>query len=334
MELELELDIYRKATKEIFRFNDKKTIEKKGQLKDGILYCKTRLVEGQTLRAVGGLENTFDLQTFTGVNFNVPLIDRNSPVAISLALHLHYAVYKHKGAETVYRMSLQFARILQGRLLFKEVNDQCMFCKKLRTKYLKQIMGPLSEYQLSISPIFYYTYIDAWGPVKSYVPGYERETRSGDKIVYLQMMVFGCAATGMINCQMMEGGKDTGHVLECFNRFFAEATVPKICFPDKDSAILKALSHGEVSLLGQDGVLARERGILFQTCPAQAHNAHGRIEARIKMVQECFERSGLKGTKLHTLGWQTIAKVIEREVNSIPLGYLEHRGDSGSLLGF
>ena len=324
--------IYKKATKEIFKYHDKKTIDKMGQLKDGILYCKTRLLEGQTLRAVGGLEDTVDLQSLTGVNFNVPLIDRHSPLAVSIALHLHYAVVKHKGAETIYRMSLQYARILQGRILLKEVTDDCLFCKKIRGKYLRQIMGPLSEYQLSISPIFYYTYIDAWGPVKAYVPGYEKETRSGTKIVQLNMMVFGCAATGMINCQMVEGGKDTGCVLDAFNRFFAETCVPKICFPDKDPALLKALAEGEVNLIGSDGVLARVRGIYFQTCPSQGHNAHGRIEARIKMIQECLERSGLKGAKLHALGWQTVAKTIERDINSIPLGFLQHQGDSGPLL--
>ena len=30
----------------------------------------------------------------------------------------------------------------------------------------------------------------------------------------LDMMVFGCAATGMINFQMVEGGKNTGCVLD------------------------------------------------------------------------------------------------------------------------
>ena len=55
----------------VLHFNEKKAVEKIGQISDGILYCKSRLVEGQTLRAVGGLEDIVDLQSFTGVNFKV-----------------------------------------------------------------------------------------------------------------------------------------------------------------------------------------------------------------------------------------------------------------------
>ena len=324
--------VFRKATLEVLKFHDKKAVDKIGEMKDGILYCKTRLIEGQTLRAVGGLENRLDLQSFTGVNFQVPLIDRNSPVAISISIHLHYNVVTHKGAETIYRLSLQYARILQGRILFKDISADCIFCKKNSLKYLKQIMGPLSDYQLSISPIFYYTYVDAWGPIKAYVPGYEKETRASTKSFEVQMIVFGCAATGTINCQIMEGGKDVNCILDVFNRFFAEACVPKICFPDKDKAILQALSEGEVDIFGQDGILARVRGISFQTCPAQGHSAHGRIERKIRSIQDCLDKSGMQKMRLPSLGWQTVAKQVEHEVNSVPLGYLQHQTDTGQLL--
>ena len=50
------------------------------------------------------------------------------------------------------------------------------------------------------------------------------------------------------------------------------------------------------------------------------------------MIQECLERSEMKGLKLHSLGWQTVAKCLEHEVNSIPLGFLQHQTDAGPLL--
>ena len=46
---------YKKATKEVLHFNDKKVVEK---ISNGILYCKSRLVEGQTLRAVQKISST------------------------------------------------------------------------------------------------------------------------------------------------------------------------------------------------------------------------------------------------------------------------------------
>ena len=42
--------LYRKATMEIYEFVPKKTIEKEGIESDGILYAKTRILEGQELK--------------------------------------------------------------------------------------------------------------------------------------------------------------------------------------------------------------------------------------------------------------------------------------------
>ena len=70
-----------------------------------------------------------------------------------------------------------------------------------------------------------------------------------------------------MNCQIMEGVKDTGNVLDLFNRFFHEACVPKICFPDKDGVFMKALK-GQLEMIDKNAVLIRERGITFQTCAA------------------------------------------------------------------
>ena len=50
------------------------------------------------------------------------------------------------------------------------------------------------------------------------------------------------------------------------------------------------------------------------------------------MVQEAFERSDMKKFKLTGLGWQTVAKRVEHDVNSIPLGYLSHREENAPLL--
>ena len=324
--------LFKKATKEILEFENKKDIEKISVLKEEVLYCSSRILEGQDLRTVGCLSESLDLESFTGIKFCVPLISKHSPLAISLAIHLHCNVNKHRGVESTFRLSLQHARILQGRQLFKEIGDDCIFCKKLRLKYVRQLMGPLAESQLCISPIFYYTYLDMWGPLTVYCPGYEKRTRNRKQAYEVHMLVMGCVVTGAVNCQIIEK-KDTGAVLDGLNRFFCETSVPKICYPDQDGALMKALSKGEISILDLQGTLHRERGILFETCLPQGHNQHGRIERRIRMLQESLDRSEIRLTHSATAtGWQTIAKAIEREVNSIPLGFLHHQGTANPLL--
>ena len=222
--------------------------------------------------------------------------------------------------------------ILGGRSLMKEIRKECIFCQKLLLRHVQQIMGPLSDQQLTVSPIFFFTLIDAWGPLKPFVPGYQKSTRAGTKSYAIYLVVFACVATGMINVQAMEGGKSVACILDVMNRCFNEVAVPKICYVDKDSAIVKVLSDGQIQIMSNYGILAKQRGITFETCVAQGHSAHGRVEARIKMLQEALERSDMKGFRLHSLGWQTLAKILEHEVNSIPLGFLHHQEDAAPLL--
>ena len=50
------------------------------------------------------------------------------------------------------------------------------------------------------------------------------------------------------------------------------------------------------------------------------------------MLQECLDRSELRNSKCTALGLQCIAKAIERECNSIPIGFLHHQGTANPLL--
>ena len=308
-----------------------KEIDKEGYFKDEILVSKCRLLEDQELKIVGGLEDFFDLDNFIGLKSCVPLVSRHSPLAVSIAMHMHYNVNKHIGAESTYRMSLLNVKILGGKQLFKEVSNDCIYCMKLRKRYCEQLMGPLSSSQISMSPIFYFVTVDMWGPILIYTPGYEKRTRNRKMEYEAYMLVFACCVTGGINCQIIEK-RDTTGVMDGFNRFFSEVSVPKIVYSDKDGALIKALREGSVDILDMQNNLHREQGIYFETCLPQQHYKHGRIERRIRMIQESLNKSEIRGSRHTATDWQTIAKLIERQVNNIPLGYLYHQGNANPLL--
>ena len=186
--------LFKKASREVKYFNDKKLIEKIAVEHEGILYCKSRLLESAELRAVGHLVESINIESFTGVNYRVPLIDKHSPLALSIANHLHYEKFPHRGAETLYRLSLQFCNMLSGRKLLAKISADCYYCKKLQKKLLQQIMGPLSDSQLTISPVFYFTFVDLWGPLKAFVPGYQKIMRSSDQKPHnIYIMTFACS---------------------------------------------------------------------------------------------------------------------------------------------
>ena len=267
-----------------------------------------------------------------GFNFRVPVIDKFSPLAYSIALHFHYVKLPHRGAETLHRASLQHVKIMGSRQIFKAIGKDCVYCAKLRKQFLDQSMGPLGDRQLTISPLFYFCMLDLWGPLPSFVPGYSKNTRFGVKPHDVYMMVFVCCVTGCVNVQAIEG-KSTDSILQGFNRFFSEASVPKICYPDKDGGLVKALSEGEIDTVDLTGSLSRQRGIKFVTVVPQGHSAHGRAEKKIHMLQESLVKSQMRNSSCTTSGWQTVAKLIEHEVNSVPIGYYHHQtGADSSLL--
>ena len=159
-------------------------------------------------------------------------------------------------------------------------------------------MGPFSDTQLCISPIFYFTYIDMWGPLAIYCPGYEKRTRNRQQMYEVHILVMGCAVTGTVNCQIIER-KDTGAVLDGLNRFFHEVCVPKICYPDKDGALMKALHDGQVDMQDMQGRLHRERGLHFETCLPQGHYQHEGLRGEYECCKTPFkdQRSGNPGVQ-------------------------------------
>ena len=60
----------------------------------------------------------------------------------------------------------------------------------------------------------------------------------------------------MLNVQVMEEVKGSHCVVYVLNRLFCEVDVPKICYIDKDSAMMKVLSEGQVQVMSNE-VLCR-----------------------------------------------------------------------------
>ena len=71
-------------------------------------------------------------------------------------------------------------------------------------------------------------------------------------------------------------------------------------------------------------------GIRFDTCPVSGHSAHGQVERMIRTVQECLLEAGIDKVRLHATGVQTLCKLVESDINSIPLGYKYGRNANNS----
>ena len=326
--------LYRKATAEVKEFNKSEFVKKIAVEKDDILYSKSRILDGQRLQVAAGLENMEFLSSFkpfrNGLNLVCPVIDRFSPLSLSIAEHVHSQVSGHRGYESCYRASLDFVFIVMGLSLFREIGEDCIKCKKLRTKYIDVSIGPLPNEAFVISPPFYICQVDIMGPLHVYVPGHSMALRNR-KILEgkCYALVSVCMITKCVNIQVIES-KSADGVIDGINRLSCEAGVPKFVIVDQDTGITKALTDCDVSLKDLQLHLYQERGIQFRTVPVSGHNMTGLVERKIKSVQECMERMEIDKMRLHATGYQTLFKLIENDLNNLPIGFGYGRKDDNS----
>ena len=310
--------LYRKATCEVTHFNSSTKVEKIAVLKDGILLSRSRIIDGMNFQQTGGMSvsglGDLGLKGFT------PVIDRYSPLAYCIGRHIHWNLACHRGIETCYRFSLEHVHIVQGVNLFKELAEECIRCKLKRKKFVEMPMGLISEHQLSIAPPFWATQMDLFGPVPTYVPGYEKNTRNRRLHADCYVLVFACPVSRLVNLQVVEK-RDGSAIIDGISRLSCEVGIPKVILMDKDSAFLMAVSEVEYSYVDAQLKLQRELGIEFITCPVSGHNVHGQVERRIRSIQQSLEEAGLKTKKLHATGLQTLLKLTENQLNNMPLGY-------------
>ena len=190
-----------------------------------------------------------------------------------------------------------------------------------RKKYIKAVMGPVSDHQLTVSPPFHAAFCDLDGPYNIFVPGHERETRNTKVLsAKVYIMSFACPVSKLINLQVIES-KSADGVLEGLTRLGCEHGFPKYLLLDQESSFKKAVDKAEINMRDLELRSYKEHGIICEVAPVSGHNFTGLVERKIRTVQEAFVSIDLKNMRLHATGLQTLAKLIENDINNVPLGF-------------
>ena len=324
------LYLFRKGSNEVRHFTSKKVLSKISHEVDGILLSKVRMLDGMNFSETGEFGD-FNLGGL-GIKVSIPVLERYSPLSYSIAQHVHWNVGRHRGIETTNRLSLEHVSIMQGMTLYREIAEECIRCHMKRKKLLEVPMGPVAKEQLVIAPPFFVTMVDLFGPMRSFVPGFERHTRGRRELeTKVHVLVSVCITTKTVNLQALEG-KDASAVIDGFTRLCSEVGIPSIVHVDQDSGALAGFRSAELDFRDLQHQLHKQFGISFTTCPVGGHDQHGLVEATIKSIQETFEECGLKTKRIHALGWQTFCKLAENAFNNLPIGYSYARDQDNTEL--
>ena len=143
------------GTSEVLQFISPKKYEKISTMKDGILYYSGRILPTDKVSIIGKFTSVMkDLSSDT---FLVPVLSKDSPVAYSIALDIHWNhdVCKHSGVEMTLRYILKKVYIIEGRSLVKSIRQSCQRCRYLSKKSIEAVMGPIPMSSITIAPAFY-----------------------------------------------------------------------------------------------------------------------------------------------------------------------------------
>ena len=92
---------YRKGTAEVKEFNKQELLSKIAVEKDGILFSRSRIMDGQRFVMTGGFDKD-SLGLEVSLNLSTPVLDRFSLISYSIANFVHHEVGQHASYETCF----------------------------------------------------------------------------------------------------------------------------------------------------------------------------------------------------------------------------------------
>ena len=279
---------------------------------DSILYYSGRILPDYTFDGYPELcEAAIDLCRTT---FCVPVMDQYSPVAISVAMdiHWHHQDVKHTGIESMLRQTQRVTHIIGGRELVKSVKRICYRCRILRKNSIGVVMGPLQNVNLCIAPAFFASQIDIVGPYKAYSWVNKRAT------VKVWFLVYCCCTTGAVDIRLLEDYSTESFVMS-FIRFSCRFGYPKYLLPDPGSQLVKGCENMTYSFSDAKHKLSVEHGTNYSVCPVGAHYVHGKVERKIKQIKKCVDIH-IQNERLSSIQWETLMAQISNSINNLPIG--------------
>ena len=314
------------GSKELQHFYTKSMLDKHGFKHGKLWFSKTRWLQVSNIYdTLGGDANLID----HSIQEAAPLLDRFSPVAISLAMHYHWVVSKHQGVDRSYLQSLSGIFIFQGQALFKDVVYACIKCRlKLKRRFYEP-MGPLSWPQLSFGAVNRFLHLDMSGPyvIKSSINA--RTTRSKTANVKVWLLHSCCIVSKFSSIEVLET-YGTESFVSAMHRLGCIFGYPQLCYLDNSWTEIKGLRDTRFDMTEAIHTIYSEMGINIKLCGVggESHARHGAIERRISLAKDYFLRKGEEISQLTSLGLETLARQACAFMNSLPLATNKRIGGS------
>ena len=266
---------------------------------DGIIVLSSRAKEGLKLH--------YNQDRF-------PILAYKDPLAFLWIKHVHEE--DHSGVTRTVAKSRRKYWIVRARRLALKIRLSCRRCRLLDKKLAMQQMAPLPEERLAMTPVFYITSMDLFGPVliKDSV-----KQRTEKKV---WGVIFTCDSTRAVYLDLTEG-YSTDDILETIRKFTCNRGCPSEFRSDQGSQLISASK--DITQLVEDwdwSVVqnwSTSEKIKWTVVPAEGQHQNGLSESLIKSVKRSIMHKIGKSV-LTFSGLQLCMYEIANIINSRPIG--------------
>ena len=318
------LHFLRMASKEFEMFGSKKVLQKHTYKIDGVLFSKTRWTDTSQIQSTCG--EKVDLVDYN-IQASAPVMDRHSPISLSICLHFHHEVGQHRGTDHSFLLSLSAVYIFGGQRLMKQVVSECIQCRiKLKRRFY-QNMGPLSQQQLTFGSVNRYTMLDMSGPYEIQAGLNVKATRATAGCTKAWLLHSVCLVSSFTTITVLED-YSTESFVQAIHRMGSITGYPEICWLDNSHTEIRGLSKATYTMIRGVQEVYEETGIAIRLCGSggESHARHGRIERSIALVKRFFQAKRVNLSYLTPIGLDTLAKQAASYLNSMPLATKKRHG--------
>ena len=316
---------YLKMASDEFRaFESKQTLRKHTYQADGLLFSKTRWTETSQIHSTCGEENRL---LDYNIQASAPVMDRRSPISLSISLHFHHEVGNHRGVDHSYLLSLSAVYIFGGQKLMKQVVSECIRCRiKLKARFY-QNMGPLSKQQLTFGSVNRYSMMDMSGPYMIQAGLNIRATRATAGTTKAWLLHSVCLVSSFTTITVLED-YSTDSFLQAIHRMGSITGYPEICYIDNSHTEIQGLSKATYLMMKGAGEVYEQTGIAIRLCGSggESHARHGRIERSIALAKGFFQSKEVEIGYLTPIGFDSLAKQASTFLNSMPMATRKRHG--------
>ena len=288
--------------------------------KDGILFSAGRLSY-----PVPPLNSNPELPLFHDVKYFQPVFLNTSIFTYALVMYVHWEICPHSGIERTLSVLSRMIYVEQLRKIVKFVRETCPRCRYLLKKHYVPATGNQAIYSLLRAPPFYACMIDVAGGFVAY----DSIKRRISKESYFLVQV--CLITGAVAIEVLED-LTTHSIILAMSRTAHRYGWSKYVLADNQSSF-KTLETIQISFTDLQNRLWLDQRLTLDFSTPHAHNEHGRVESKVKVLKEFFSKSAEFGKKHTYLEWQTIGSSVASAINDIPICHNQDDRHTDDFLG-